>query len=325
VCLGNALVDMLAFTSQDAILNAGLTVGGMTLIDGARASELDSAADSWRFVAGGSAANTAAGVGSLGGRCAFVGSVGDDEAGKFYAEDLTSIGVETFVSSASSFPTGVCHVFVTSDGQRSMATSLGAANDLVPATVDEARIERAQMIYMEGYLLDAPSAEAALKRAVELAAASGVAVSLSLSDPFVVDRHHEHISELVFGGTVQLLLGNEQEAMGLTGASTLADAVARLRRAGLATVITRGAAGAVAVLVDGDVVDVPAEVVAAVDDTTGAGDLFAAGCLFAVTHGASPEQALRVGGYAAAEVIGHLGARPAVSLAATAPAGLLDF
>lgn len=325
LCLGHALVDKLAFASIGEIEAASLVLGGMTLVDGARASEIGETVSDWRRVAGGSAANTAAGVASLGGHPAFACAVGDDEAGKWYAEDLDAGGVRCVSSTVSSgAPTGVCHVFVTPDGDRSMATSLGAAGELAVGTIERAGIERAQVIYLEGYLLDAPAAQPALTLALELARQAGVLVALTLSDPFVVDRHHDRISELVFGGSVGLLLGNEEEALSLTGAGSFAEALDKLRDASRACVITRGALGAVAVLPGGDVA-VSASPVASVEDTTGAGDLFAAGFLFALTQGASPEQALSVASFAAGEVIGHLGARPAVRLSDAAPAGLLDF
>jgi sugar/nucleoside kinase (ribokinase family) len=325
VCLGHALVDRLTFATPSEINGAGLDLNIMTLVDAARASQLALASDRWQQVAGGSAANTAAGIASLGGRPVFAGAVGDDEPGKWYAGDMAEWGIDCHVATVpSGSPTGLCHVFVTDDGHRSMATHLGAACEVPAEVIVEASLARAQIFYLEGYLLDAEDSLAARTRAYEIAKGEGVVVSLSLSDPFLVERHRDAVSELVYGGTVDLLLGNEDETLYLTGASTVAEAADELRAPGRVAVITRGAQGALAVLPDGDV-SVEATPVEHVVDTTGAGDLFAAGLLFALSRGASPEQALRVGTYAAGEVISHLGARPAVSLAAAAAPGLLEF
>ncbi len=323
LCLGHALVDRLVHATPAHVEAANLTLGAMTLVEHARALEIGAAASGWSQVAGGSAANTSAGVASLGGRPAFAGAVGDDEFGHWYASDLEAAGVECFVAKvASGTPTGVCHVFVTEEGQRSMATSLGAACELPTQAVEAAGVARAQVLYVEGYLLDAAAAQAALEPALGYAEDSGTLVSLSLSDPYLVARHHDRISDLVFGGAVDVLLGNEEEALGLAGTSDLPTALERLRRSHLAVVVTRGARGAIVVLPDGEVA-AGAAPVPRVADTTGAGDLFAAGFLFGLTHGFSPEESLRIGNFAAAEVISHVGARPEVRLAEVAPLGLL--
>jgi sugar/nucleoside kinase (ribokinase family) len=314
LCLGHALVDRLVYATLEHVSAAGIDAGGMTLVDAERAGDIEDAFDGWEQVAGGCSANTAAGIASLGGRPAFAGAVGDDKPGSWYASDLEAAGVHCTVATvASGGPTGVCHVLISDGGNRSMATSLGAAGELAVETVERAQVSQAKIVYFEGYLLDPPLASAALTRAVELAHASSTLVSLSLSDPLVVDRHAARIRDLVFGGAVDLLFGNEEEAMMLTGASTRAEASSRLRRADSAAVVTLGAAGAMVILPDDEVV-IEADSVARVEDTTGAGDLFAAGCLYGLTHGLGPEASLRVGSFAAAEVISHLGARPAVSL-----------
>jgi len=210
-------------------------------------------------------------------------------------------------------PTGVCHVLISDDGERSMATSLGAAGELALSSIEQVGLDRTMVVYFEGYLFDPPLASATVKRALELAKDTSTLVSLSLSDPLLVDRHAALLRDLVFGGTVDLLFGNEEEALMLTGATTRAEAAARLRRAGSVAVVTLGEAGAMGITPDDEVV-IEADHVELVEDTTGAGDLFAAGCLYGLTHGLGPEAALRVGSFAAAEVISHLGARPAVNL-----------
>jgi sugar/nucleoside kinase (ribokinase family) len=324
LCLGHALVDRLAYVDDEAVEEARLEHGVMVLVDAERAAEIERSFTGWLQDAGGSAANTAAGIASLGGRPAFVGAVGRDEAGSWYAGDLGSVGVECTVQAVSSgLPTGVCHVLVTPAGERSMATSLGASSSVDPSAVEAAGVDRADVLYVEGYLLDAEAVRA-VERAIEIARDSGTLIALSLSDPFVVSRHRDRIAELVFGGTVDLLFGNEEEIFGLTATAALEDAVTALQAPGRVAIVTRGAKGSVAVLPD-DVVDVPAVEVDDVADTTGAGDLFAAGCLFALTTGRDPATALRVGSFASGEVIGHIGARPAVLLRQAAPAELVGI
>ncbi len=321
LCLGHALVDRLAYVDEEAVDDARLEHGVMVLVDADRAAEIERLFDGWLQVAGGSAANTAAGIASLGGRPGFAGAVGRDEAGAWYAGDLEAVGVTCTVDTvASDLPTGVCHVLVTPAGERSMATSLGAAGWIHSSTVEAAGIERAAVLYVEGYLLDAEAAPA-VDRAIDLARESGTLIALSLSDPFVVSRHRDRIAELVFGRTVDVLFGNEEEVLGLTATANLADAASRLAAPGRVAVVTRGSAGSLAVL-PGETVVVDAVQVDAVADTTGAGDLFAAGFLFALTSGRSPETALRIGSFAAAEVIGHIGARPAIALSLATPAEL---
>jgi sugar/nucleoside kinase (ribokinase family) len=314
LCVGHALVDRLAYAHLDDVRAARIDAGGMTLVDAARAGEIERAFPEWRQVAGGCSANTAAGIASLGGSPAFAGAVGDDDPGAWYATDLEQAGVHCSVATVTSGgPTGVCHVLISDGGERSMATSLGAAGELAIETIEHVGVDRAKVVYFEGYLLDPPLASAAVARALELARAASTLVSLSLSDPLVVDRHAERIRQLVFGGTVDLLFGNEEETMMLTGAASRDEAAGRLHREGFAAVVTLGAAGAMVITPDDEVV-IEADHVVCVEDTTGAGDLFAAGCMYGLTHGLGPEASLRLGSFAAAEVISHLGARPAVSL-----------
>jgi sugar/nucleoside kinase (ribokinase family) len=294
----------------------------MTLIDGERAAAIEASVQRWHEVAGGCAANTASGIASLGGRPAFVGSIGDETSSRWYRDDLEAQGVRCILSTApSGRATGTCHVLVTADGQRSMATHLGAASELEPATVEAAGIDRARVAYLEGYLLDVPAMARTMERALDLARSAGTLVSLSLSDPFVVCRHRDQIAELVSSGAVDLVFGNETEMLELTGATSRPEALAEMASLVPVAVMTLGAEGAAVATGSGTgiVAAYPAERV----DTTGAGDLFAAGCLYGLTHGLVPERALQVGAFAASEVIGHLGARPAVSLREAVPQGYL--
>ncbi|MGO9559662.1 MAG: adenosine kinase, partial [Acidimicrobiales bacterium] len=315
VCLGHALVDRLAEATPDVVTRAGLELGAMTLVDGEKALEIERAHDGWEEVAGGSAANTAAGIASLGGSPAFAGSIGADELGRRYVANLEASGVRCVaLPVASGQPTGVCHVLVGHDGERSMATNLGAAGELGAPAVEEAGIGESLVVYVEGYLLDAPAAAEALAKATELARGSGTLVALSLSDPFVVERHRDRVLELIGEGTVDILFGNEEETRSLTGAQSLEEGLLALKRPGMLAIVTLGAGGSVAVSTGGRI-ECVAHPVDSVVDTTGAGDLFAAGVLYGITRGDGLARALRVGSLAASEIIGHLGARPRVSLA----------
>lgn len=316
-CLGHALVDRLAEADEHLVRATGLEFGAMTLVGGDEAARLEGVRPDWREVAGGSAANTAAGIASLGARSLFLGSVGDDAAGRRYVADLEAAGVRCVAPTAQGLPTGVCHVLVSPGGERSMATSLGAAGALSPAAVEEADLARAKIVYVEGYLLDAPAAAAALERALATAAPAGTFVALTLSDPFVVERHRASIRRLLDEQRVDLLFGNEEEVLSLTGTSTLVESVRTLASGELCAVITRGAEGSLAVFGEVELSQAAAPVREVVD-TTGAGDLFAAGVLGALTTGRPLGEALGLGALAAAEVIGHFGARPETSLAALA-------
>jgi sugar/nucleoside kinase (ribokinase family) len=324
VCIGHAIVDRLAHVDEDTIEAAGVEPGAMTLVDGARIAAIAELVTDWHQAAGGSAANTAAGVASLGGRPAFVGSVGRDSLGAGYERDLEAMGVRCTLSrGAVDVATGQCLVLVTADSRRTMATSLGAGVAIDVGTVERAGVGAASVLYLEGYLLDSPGTYAARERAVELAKSAGVLVALSLSDPFLVERYGEVLNRLV-DRDVDLLFANEEEALVLTGAQDLDETLAALARPGLVAAVTLGAKGAV--LVSGsERYRVEAYPVARVDDTTGAGDLFAAGVLYGIVRGAALETAGRLGALAAAEVISHLGAQPLVPLASlAAAAGLVE-
>jgi sugar/nucleoside kinase (ribokinase family) len=310
VCVGNALVDRITLSSIDAFTAAGLEAGAMTLVDADCAHAIERAEDEWVEVAGGSAANTAVALSRLRGQVSFVGAVGNDATGDRYADDLTAAGVRCILHRVDSgTPTGVCHVFVGDDGTRTMATLLGASGEIAPDVMGAAGIEEASVLYLEGYLLDAPGSASALEKACATAKRSGVLVALSLSDPFVVERHGEVIRAMVEAETVDLVFGNEEEAYGLSGERSL-DGVAQLfSRPDLVFVVTRGPGGA-AVLSAGVVATVPASQVAEVVDTTGAGDAFAAGVLYGLLEGKEMLRSLVIGSVVAGEIISHIGARP---------------
>jgi sugar/nucleoside kinase (ribokinase family) len=311
--IGNALVDVLSNVDDRLLAECGLARGAMTLVDAQRALDLYAALPAGIEASGGCAANTAVGVVSLGGSAAFVGRVADDQLGAVFAHDIRAAGVR-FESdlAAGGQPTGRCLIAVTPDGERTMNTFLGAAAELAPADIREDLVGVAAVTYLEGYLWDEPEAKDAMRVAIAHAHGHGRRVALSLSDPFCVDRHRAEFVSLV--GQVDLVFCNEAEAIGLVEAATLEDALRRLAGCCPVVVVTRGPQG-VTVLAEGARTDVVADPVDKVVDTTGAGDLFAAGYLRGVTTGADTEACARLGALAAAEVIGHLGARPQTRLA----------
>jgi sugar/nucleoside kinase (ribokinase family) len=324
VCVGHAIVDRVAHVDAATIEAAGVEPGAMTLVDGELIARIAELVGDWVQVAGGSAANTAVGLASLGARPAFVGSVGHDTLGDEYELDLGSVGVRCVLShSAVDLCTGQCLVMVSSDSGRTMATNLGAGVVIDAEAVEHAFVGAAAAVYLEGYLLDSPGTSAAIERAIELAKAGGGFVALSLSDPFLVERHGEFLNELV-EGEVDLLFANEDEARRFTGADDLSGALEALERPGFMAAVTLGARGAV-LLNRGERAFVQAPKVGRVDDTTGAGDLFAAGVLYGIVSGATLETAGRLGALAAGEVVSHLGAQPQVSLhSLAAGAGLTE-
>jgi len=313
--IGNAIVDVIAQVDDSFLSRHAIEKGAMTLIDTGRAEELYAALGQGAIQAsGGSAGNTMAGFASLGGRGAYIGKVADDGLGRFYRDDLRSIGV-AFDSAplVGGAPTARCLIAVTPDAQRSMSTYLGACVELGPQDVDEELIAASAVTYMEGYLYDKPEAMAAFRKAADTAHAAGRLVSLSLSDSFCVGRHHAEFMDLVRGRT-DILFANDVEIAALFETSDFDGAVEATRALGKTAALTRGAAGSV-VVVEGKVFEIPVEPGVTPVDTTGAGDLYAAGFLFGWTRGLSPAVCGRLGGIAAAEIIGHVGARPEVDLA----------
>jgi sugar/nucleoside kinase (ribokinase family) len=316
--VGNAMVDVIAEATDDFLQAEGLTKGSMRLIDADEAERLYSHMRGAREVSGGCAGNTAAGVAALGGRAGFVGQVAPDQLGEFYRHDLTSAGVE-FTTPALDVgsPTARSMILVTPDGHRTMNTFLGAAQHLPAAALDEQQIRESAAIYLEGYLWDPETPRYAMVRAIEVARAAGRKVAFTLSDTFCIERHRDGFNALIDGGRIDLLFANEGEIQALAGVPHLDSAVEAVRGKVETLVVTRGEQGALAAR-GSERAEVSAEPVRDVVDTTGAGDLFAAGFLFGYTRGMRLEQSLRLGAIAAGEVIQHYGARPEADLRALA-------
>jgi len=316
--IGNAIVDVIAHAEDDFLVAHGMHKGAMMLIDEARAQAIYEAMGPAVESSGGSAANTIVGIASLGGRAAFVGKVNDDELGHTFAHDIRAAGVAFDTPPASEGPsTARCYIMVTPDGERTMNTYLGAAQDLHPNDIDEAAIAASAIVYLEGYLWDPPHAKEAFLKAAKIAHGAGRRVALTLSDAFCVDRYRPEFLELVRGGTVDILFANERELHSLYQTADFDTALAALRGEVKLAVITRSEKGCVVVSRDA-VHAVPALPVERVVDVTGAGDLFAAGFLIGHSRGKDHGTAARLGALAAAEVIQHLGARPEASLKALA-------
>ncbi len=316
--IGNAIVDVIARAEDDFLLAQGMHKGTMALIDEARAQAIYSAMGPAVESSGGSAANTIVGVASFGARAAFVGKVKDDELGRAFAHDIRAAKVAFNTKPASSGPsTARCYIMVTPDGERTMNTFLGAAQDLKPADIDEAQIASAAVTYLEGYLWDPPLAKEAFVKAAGLAHKAGRRVALTLSDAFCVDRYRAEFLDLIRKGTVDIVFANERELHSLYETADFDSAVKALRGEAKLAVVTRSEKGCVVISRD-SVEAVAAEPVNQVADVTGAGDLFAAGFLVGLSRGKDHRTAARLGGLAAAEVIQHIGARPAVSLKARA-------
>ena len=316
LAIGNAIVDVIA-DADDAFLDReGLTKGSMRLIDAEEATRLYSHMGVGREVSGGSAGNTAAGVAALGARAGFIGQVAPDQLGDFYIHDLRSTGVE-FTTPPADFgvPTARSMVLVTPDGHRTMNTFLGAAQHLPASALDEAQIRDAAILYLEGYLWDPETPRYAMVRAIEVARSAGRKVAFTLSDSFCIDRHREGFNQLIDGGRVDILFANEDEIQALAGVPHFETAVKAVQDKVETLVVTRSEKGAIAIS-HGERAEVPAEPVTHVVDTTGAGDLFAAGFLAGQAQGRGLEDSLRIGAIAAAEVISHYGARPEADLKA---------
>jgi sugar/nucleoside kinase (ribokinase family) len=327
VALGSPLLDVLATTGDDVLARVGLVKGSMTLIDLAQAGEIQQLMAAPRFVSGGSVANTAVGLAELGGRAGFIGAVADDEVGHTYVDNLRAAGVEfepVYGASpeADALGTGRCMVLISEDAERTMGTYLGAASTLTVSGVPDAFVARAAIVLLEGYLWDVDAAKEAMRHAAATAHDADGSVAFSLSDSFCVSRHQREFLDLLVDD-VDILLGNEEEITMLFGATSYEGALEAAEETGLLVVMTRGAQGSVVLTAHGPE-EVPAAPVAQVVDTTGAGDLFAAGLLYGLTHGMDPLDSARLGGLCAAEVISHTGARPESDLRAlAAAAGLL--
>jgi sugar/nucleoside kinase (ribokinase family) len=314
IAIGNAIVDVMAPCDEDLIDELGLAKGGMTLVDEDGAKRLYDAMGPAREISGGSAANTLAGLSAMGAQCAFIGQVAQDQLGEVFAHDIRAGGIDFDTPPRAGEPsTARCLIFVTPDAQRTMNTFLGASQFLPPAALDAEAVAAAKVLYLEGYLWDPEEPRAAMRRAIEAARAAGRKVAFTLSEVFVIDRHGDDFRALIEDGLIDILFANHTELEALTGADDFEAGIAALGGKVPTLVVTRSADGAVAVS-NGERAEVPAEPIDKVVDTTGAGDLFAAGFLYGYVNDEPLETCLRRGAIAACEIISHFGARPEADL-----------
>ena len=313
--VGNALVDVLCNVDDSFLHEHGLVKGSMQLVDESEANKLVSTMSTPHRISGGSCANSMAGFASLGGRGAFIGKLKNDSAGKAFLADMKKLGcLFAAAPSEQGLPTGMCLVFVTPDAQRTMCTYLGTAALLAPDDLNETIISGSKIVYMEGYLFDQPVAQEAMVRVAGVANKAGGKVAVTLSDRFCVERHRDAFIELVERNT-DILFANEDEFISLYQAENLEQAVKLGSGKCDLICVTRGEKGAV-ILSETKSIEVKSEAVDKLIDTTGAGDQFAAGFLFGLCKGEELTACARIGAIAAAEVIGHYGARPETDLAA---------
>ena len=316
IAIGNAIVDVMAPADEATIARLGLAKGGMTLVDTARAAELYDAMGPAREISGGSAANTLAGLAALGAKCAFIGQVADDQLGEVFAHDIRAGGIAFATPArAGDPPTARCLIFVTPDGERTMNTFLGASQFLPADALDEALIASAAVLYLEGYLWDPEEPRMAMRRAIEVARNAGRKVAFTASESFVIARHGDDFRALIDEGRIDILFVNEGELATLTGLDDFEAGVAAVSPKVPVLVATRGAHGAIAIAA-GERAEVSAEPIDRVVDTTGAGDLFAAGFLSGHVRGRPLSECLKLGAICAREIIGHYGARPDADLQA---------
>jgi sugar/nucleoside kinase (ribokinase family) len=312
--IGNAIFDVLVQTDEGFLAAHGMAKGSMALIDENSATSIYRDMGPATEMSGGSAANTIVGIANLGARAAYVGKVRDDQIGRLYTHDIRAAGVAFETRPAADGPaTGCSYILVTPDGERTMNTYLGAAQELTSADIDAAQIAASAIVYLEGYLWDPKSAKEAFVKASKIAHEAGRQVALTLSDAFCVGRYRGEFLDLMRSGTVDLVFANEAELGSLYETADFDAALKQLRSDTKLGVVTRSEKGCVVASKDG-VVAVPAFPVSKIVDTTGAGDLFAAGFLFGLVRGAGHEASGRLGALAAAEVIQHIGARPQTSL-----------
>lgn len=314
LAIGNAIVDVIADTDAAFLEREGLPAGSMRLIDADRAVDLYEKMGPGREISGGAAANTLAGLATLGARTAFVGQVANDQLGTIYRHDLRAAGVQFDTPEREGEPTGRCLILVSPDGQRTMNTLLGASHYLPADAIDDDLVASASILLLEGYLWDPPEPRAAMRRAIDIARKAGRKVALATCADFCVHMHRGDFRSLINDGLIDMLFANEEEAAILEGTDAEA-AIESLARDVPLVVVTRGERGAVAIR-DGERVEIKPEPVDRVVDTTGAGDLFASGFLYGHVQGRGLEECLRIGAIAAAEVISHYGARPEADLKA---------
>jgi sugar/nucleoside kinase (ribokinase family) len=323
VAIGNAIVDILAPAEDSFIVEQGMNKGSMQLVfSPEEADALYAKMGPGREISGGSAANTVAGVAALGGTCGFIGQVAEDQLGQVFAHDIKAVGIDFTTAPREGEPsTARCLIFVTPDGQRTMNTFLGASQFLPAAALDRDMIRAAKILYLEGYLWDPEEPRAAMREAIGLAREAGAAVAFTLSDVFCISRHGDDFRQLLADGQIDILFANEAELCALAGSDDLDTAVDRFVPQVNVLAVTRGEHGAL-LMSGGNRFSVAAQPVAAVVDTTGAGDLFAAGVLHGIATGKSFDACLAQGAVCAAEVISHVGARPEADLKALVAAKL---
>lgn len=323
LAIGNAIVDVIADADDDFLAAQGMHKGTMRLIDAAEAERLYAAMGPGRELSGGSAANTAAGIAALDCRAGFIGQLADDQLGEIFRHDIHSLGVEYATPAKNGVgATARCLILVTPDAQRTMNTFLGAAQMLGPDAIDPARVAQAKILYLEGYLWDPEDPRAAMYKAMDAARDAGTKVAFTLSDSFVVDRHRADVLRLLDERRLDILFANEAEILQLAETGDVQSAIDAIGPSVGTLVVTRHEHGAVARRGD-ERAAVPAEPITQLVDTTGAGDLFAAGFLAGEAQGLTLKQSLKLGAICAAEVIQHYGARPEVDLSALA-GDLLD-
>ncbi len=321
VTIGNAMVDIIASVTEDFLVTHDLTKASMMLVDDDRSRLLRAHISPNMMSSGGSVANTSHGLASLGGRAGFIGKIADDDLGRVFATDLHEAGVSFFPAPKDhGLPTGRCVIVVTPDGQRTMNTFLGAGAVLCPADISRDAVHSAEWVFLEGYLFDKDDAKEAFHVAAQYAHEAGRKVALTLSDSFCVQRHHDDFFNLVCD-EVDLLFANEHELAVLFDTDDFAASVRVLRDKCPLAVVTRSKQGSVVVSGD-EYIEVPALPVDPIVDATGAGDMYAAGFLYGLTHGKSLEQCAEIGTICAAEVIMHMGPRPQVALAQLLPEDL---
>jgi len=316
--IGNAIVDVMAKIEEDFLLRESLVKSSMRLVDTTESERLYRLMPPSIEASGGCAGNTAAGVASFGGRAAFIGKIAEDQLGDIYRHDMRTIGIHFDTPRlVGGDPTARSMILITPDGERTMNTYLGASQELAPADIDPVTVEAAQVTYLEGYLWDRPLAKDAFRKAAAIAHQAGRQVSLTLSDAFCVDRFRDEFIGLIRDGSIDVLFANESELKSLYQTASFESAMAAVRDDGKLAAVTVGADGAY--VVSKESVDlVPAFPVETIVDTTGAGDQFAAGFLYGLARGLPAKVAGELGNLAAAEVISHIGPRPAVSLAGLA-------
>jgi sugar/nucleoside kinase (ribokinase family) len=323
VALGNAIVDIIGRCDDAYLSKHGCPKGSMSLVDETKIAALYAGMGPGVELSGGSAANTAVGVAAFGGKAGFIGKVADDEFGRIFAHDVRAAGVafgNAPVAKTAGVPgTSRSLILVTPDGERTMNTLLGISTHFTEADLHKVTLAAAKVVYLEGYLFDSDAGKAAFRRAAKIAHDAGRQVALTLSDSFCVGRHRADFLAFI-KSDVDLLFANESELLSLYETTAFDTAVAHLKKDAKLSAITRSAKGSVIVPAEGAVVTVPVEPVARVVDTTGAGDLYAAGFLFGHTHGRDHAACGRLGSLAAAEIISHVGARPEAKLAELAKA-----